>query len=128
MDAKKILAFFIDYIVAASIMVVFFFFFVMFPLLSGNKMDSFQIFSKTLILSYIAILYLVLSDLPRAGSLGKKIMKLRIIDTNTKTQATIKQRFVRNLFWIFGPVEIIVYLILRRRIGDIVAKTEIVDQ
>lgn len=128
MDSKKIVAFFIDYIVVALIMVIFFFFLVMFPLISGNKMNTFQILSKTLISTYISILYLVLSDLPKNGSLGKKIMKLKIIDVNTKAEATIKQRFVRNIFWLLAPIEIIFYLFQKKRIGDIVAKTEIVAQ
>jgi uncharacterized RDD family membrane protein YckC len=73
----------------------------------------------------IAWLYLLIRDIPPCGSIGKLIMKQRIVSADTNAPAVLWQRIVRNLTWILGPVEILVYLIAKKRLGDMLARTTV---
>ena len=74
-----------------------------------------------LILSLVAF---ILRDIIRAGrSLGKRIFGLYIYDKQSLDKASIKQRFLRNLFLFIYTVDGIVLLVTRETIGDKVAGT-----
>lgn len=87
----------------------------MIPLLQGRALAGGQIIVRTLVSSYIALLYLIFRNIPARGSIGKKILKLQIIDMRTNESASPKQRLIRNLFWLLDPVELFVYLFLVQR-------------
>lgn len=60
-------------------------------------------------------------------SIAKRILKLQVVDIKTGQVASPLKCFVRNIFCIIWPIEIIVVLINpSRRIGDQVAGTEVV--
>ena len=75
-----------------------------------------------------AYLYLILRDLPKSGSIGKMVMKLKIIDAETKEPASIGKRFLRNVPIIFTWVEIIIFLFAKSRLGDMISKTDVVQK
>lgn len=125
MNIKRIGAFCIDFIITAIIYEIPFYVSVMVPLLQRESLTSTQMIVRALGSSYIGVLYLVFRDLPKGGSIGKKILKLKIIDAHTKERASSKQRLIRNLFWLLGPLEIFVYIFCRKRLGDRTARTDV---
>ena len=125
MESKRIGAFLIDFIITAMIMNIPFWILVMYPTIKGQQPSD--VILRTLISTLIAFLYLILRDLPSKGSIGKRILKLKIINSETKKLATSKQRFLRNITWLLNWIEIIAYIITKKRIGDRIAKTEVVE-
>jgi len=125
MKSKRMLAFFIDDIIAAMIMNIPFFVLVIFPLIKGDKIDN--IILRSIISTLIAFLYFLLRDLPENGSIGKRLLKLKVIDADTKEAATKAQRIIRNIPLILGWIEVIVFLASQKRIGDRMAKTDVVE-
>nr|WP_315316391.1 RDD family protein [Treponema denticola] len=124
MESKRIGAFLIDFIITAMIMNIPFWILVMYPTIKGQQPSD--VILRTLISTLIAFLYLILRDLPSKGSIGKRILKLKIINSETKKLATSKQRFLRNITWLLNWIEIIAYIITKKRIGDRIAKTEVI--
>jgi uncharacterized RDD family membrane protein YckC len=58
---------------------------------------------------------------------AKRILKLQVVDNSTGTAASPIKCFIRNIFCVLWPIEIIVALINpSRRIGDFVAGTKVV--
>ena len=66
-------------------------------------------------------------DLINGRSIAKRMIKLQVVDNNTGQVATPMQCFVRNIFCIIWPIEVIVALNnTNRRLGDKVAGTKLV--
>lgn len=126
MNGKRIGAFFIDFMITAMIMNIPFWVLVMYPTISGHQPAD--IIVKTLLSMLIAFLYLIFRDLPKKGSIGKRILKLKIIDGDTKENASVGQRFVRNIPLLLNWIEIIVFIATGKRIGDRIAKTDVVER
>lgn len=126
MDSKRIGAFFVDFIITAIIMDIPFMILVILPLVKGQQPSD--VILRTLISTLIAFLYLILRDLPKNASIGKRIFKLKIIDSKTKEEATLKQRFLRNLPLLLNWIEIITFVCSGKRIGDRLAKTDVVQK
>ena len=61
-------------------------------------------------------------------SLAKRMLKLQVVDNTTGEVASVGKCFVRNIFIIIWPVEVLVSLFSpQRRIGDMVAGTKVVN-
>jgi uncharacterized RDD family membrane protein YckC len=125
MNSKRIFAFLIDYLITALIMNFPFWFLIMIPLITRNAPPVNSIIVRALISTLIAFLYLILRDIPSKCSIGKRILKLTVIDSSTKKNAQVYQKLIRNLTWLLGPIEILCFIILGKRIGDMIAKTEV---
>ena len=95
MNSKRIGAFFVDLIITAMIMNIPFWLLVMYPTIKGNQPSD--IILRTLLSTFIAFIYLILRDLPNKGSVGKRIFKLKIINSETKELASVSQRLLRNI-------------------------------
>lgn len=78
-------------------------------------------------LAFIGVLVLYFfKDSFNGRSLAKRVTKLQVVDYKTGMPATIGQCFVRNLFIIVWPVEVLVTLFRpQRRTGDLVAGTKV---
>lgn len=126
MNSKRLAAFFVDFIITAVIMEIPFFILIIFPLIKGNSPSG--IVARTLASTLIAFIYLILRDLPAKGSIGKRIFKLKVIDSETKELATAKQRLLRNIPLLLNWIEIIIFLVSNNRLGDRIAKTDVVEQ
>ena len=70
---------------------------------------------------------LVINLRRRHKSIGKRILKLKIIDKNTGSEANFVKRLIRNITWLLGPTEIVVYLICKERLGDKIAGTHVIE-
>jgi len=63
-----------------------------------------------------------------ARSIGKRICALQVIDRKRNEPASPLQCMVRNITFLVWPLEIIILLVTRnRRLGDLIANTEIVQ-
>jgi len=89
MNSKRIFAFLIDYLITALIMNFPFWFLIMIPLITRNAPPVNSIIVRALISTLIAFLYLILRDIPSKCSIGKRILKLTVIDSSTKKNAQV---------------------------------------
>jgi uncharacterized RDD family membrane protein YckC len=79
-----------------------------------------------LVLFLMLIVYF-LKDSFYGRSLAKRITKLQVVNNATGEPASIARGFIRNVFIIMWPVEVLVSLFNpQRRIGDYVAGTKVV--
>ncbi|HAK68278.1 MAG TPA: RDD family protein [Treponema sp.] len=125
MNEKRILAFIIDFLTASIVQAVLMTVLLIVPLTNGTSSID-EMFMHTILITSISVFYLVLRDLLPGGSIGKHITKTRVV-TEDGRKASFVKRFLRNIPWILGPVEIFVYLATRKRLGDRLAKTMVVD-
>jgi uncharacterized RDD family membrane protein YckC len=80
---------------------------------------------STFLFGGIVIIYL-LKDSYEGRSLAKRMVGLQVADNKTGQVASVGQCFVRNIFIIIWPVEVIVAAFNpERRIGDLVAGTRV---
>ena len=129
MEEKRFVAVFIDFIIAAATNIIPFSLLVMLPMIQGNgQMQPPELMARALGASLIAMLYLVFRDIPSGGSIGKKVMKLKIVDTETQGPVSTGRRILRNVTWLLSWIEIFAYLITKKRIGDRIAKTIVVEK
>jgi uncharacterized RDD family membrane protein YckC len=81
-------------------------------------------------MKYLSILGFSLylcKDIINGRSISKRILKLQVVDNKTGQVATPLQCFVRNIFCIIWPIEIIVAMTnTSRRLGDKIARTKLV--
>ena len=127
MDSKRFTAVSIDLVITALINNIPFFFLVIQPSLQGNDpKDPAELMSRAFIASLIARPYLVFRDLPSSGSIGKMIMRLNVVDAETKAPVSAGRRILRNIPWLLNWIEIFAFIITRKRIGDRIAKTYVI--
>ncbi|MDR0290769.1 MAG: RDD family protein [Treponema sp.] len=126
MNTKRIIAGFIDYLIACLIQMVLMALFFLKPLM-GLESDeiTFNVLVRGLVISYCSISFLIIRDIIGKRSIGKRFMKLKIVNKNDGNESNFLKRFVRNITWLLGPFEIIVFLITKERMGDKIAGTDI---
>ena len=74
------------------------------------------------------ILFMFKDILARGRSIGKRILALKIVSMRDPAEKTsIFRHLLRNISVLITPVEILMLLIFRNRIGDILASTTVVD-
>ena len=129
---KRLLAFVIDWnITIAPFAALFYLAFAIFT--SKNEFDRTSII-LLFILSFFGgiLLFLkifVLRDVLFKGrSLGKRILGLQVYDKKTLNPATVRQCFIRNLFFFLYEIDAIVMLVTGESIGDRVAGTLVVSE
>lgn len=88
-----------------------------------------NLFKQTKQVLFILLLaYILLKDGFNKSSLGKRSMRIRVVDAETEEPCSLPQSFLRNLFaltvidWFFalGPSQ--------QRLGDMLAKTKVVRE
>lgn len=66
-----------------------------------------------------------LKDIYNGRSIGKRAFKLQVVDSRSNEAASLLQCYIRNIFLILWPIEVVVWLIFRRRVGDMIAMTKV---
>lgn len=122
---RRALAFVIDIIV---FMIVFVFvniipFYDDYILLSSDLERKYYVFYAISLL-VISILFLG-KDLIRGQSLGKKIAKIRVV-VKGKGRLYVFQLLLRNITIFIWPIELVLLLLGKQKIGDVLAKTDVV--
>jgi len=94
-------------------------------ILSGNLFYSTEF---EYILYFLATIGILTKDLIfRNKSIGKKILGLEV-KNNDNTTSSILKIILRNITYVFWPIEGLIVLISNKRIGDIVFKTKVVEK
>ncbi|RIX52786.1 hypothetical protein D3P08_12340 [Paenibacillus nanensis] len=89
----------------------------------SNAMIPFESFNTVL---GFGILYYLLKDLYKGRSIGKRIMGLVVTDENNNEAIPGAIRLItRNITVLIWPIELITLILMRRRIGDLIAKTNV---
>ncbi|QQO10374.1 RDD family protein [Breznakiella homolactica] len=126
MNNKRLFAGIIDFVVTCFIQAFLMMIFLILPL-TQDKIRSDQIMSRQLLITYCFIIYLLIRDVLGKRSIGKRILKLKIVVKGSEEEASFKQRLLRNITWLLGPVEIIYFLIKKERLGEKIFKTDVVE-
>jgi len=128
MYQKRIFAWGIDFIVTSFIQMILMVLFLVRPIIeSGDDNYLFNIWIRQLSITYCSVSYLIIRDIICKKSIGKKIFNLKIINKKDEKQSNVFKRFIRNITWLLGPIELLIYLITNERLGDKIAGTKIVD-
>jgi uncharacterized RDD family membrane protein YckC len=125
---KRIYAGVVDFVITCVIQMVLMVIFILKPLLNNDVASiSFNVLTRQLVITCCSTLYLVVKDIIGKKSIGKRIFKLKIVSKNTNAESPIIKRFLRNTTWLLGPIDILVYLINKERLGDKIAGTRVVE-
>ena len=86
-----------------------------------------NLFGDMIYLNLVGFAVYFCKDSINGRSPAKRIMKLQVVDNSTGRAASPIKCFIRNIFCVLWPVEVIVALFNpERRIGDFVAGTKVV--
>jgi len=128
MDTKRVIAWIIDFFITGFIQMLLMVLFIIKPLIEfGNDYYEFNILIRQIIITYCSVSYLILRDIIGRKSIGKNIIKLSIVNKKDGKTSNIIKKFIRNITWLLGPIEIIIYIITKERLGDKIAGTKIVN-
>ncbi|AXG70274.1 RDD family protein [Kordia sp. SMS9] len=121
---RRIQSMFLDHIIMSLILItptVIFIFF--------GDFKSFDFINKHSTIIFSVLIFLCMNkDFLKAQSAAKRLLGYQVIDCKTKQPASELQCFLRNMSMIIWPLEVgIAYLNPSRRLGDIIANTEIIS-
>ena len=125
MNAKRILAGLIDFFIIGVIQSVLMMLFLIKPLMVEGV--GFNILIRQFAITYCSMGFFIIRDIIGKRSIGKKIMKLKIINKNDGQETSSVRKILRNLTWLLGPIDIIFYLITKERMGDQLVKTNVIE-
>ena len=127
MKLKRIIAMFIDWNLSGIPALIYSLFFLSlvnhFPQAVGFAVIPFPFFviSLPLIFVYRDVIF-------RGQSIGKRILKLKIVDLETRDLPLQSKLIRRNVFFFILLVEIILIIIKNQTIGDMITNTTIIKQ
>jgi uncharacterized RDD family membrane protein YckC len=132
-SGNRIFSMFLDHIAMTTVAMIF-----ALPMMASVFKQSFiagvthepqsLIFFNDLI--YVALIGYALyfcKDCIQGRSIGKRALKFQVVNKTTEMPASPIRTFIRNLFIIFWPLEVLVVLVYpEQRIGDMVAGTKVI--
>jgi uncharacterized RDD family membrane protein YckC len=129
MNNKRIYAGIIDFLIACVIQTVLMGLFFIRPLLNNiGDVNVFNVMVRMFIITYCSMMYLVIRDIIGKKSIGKRIFKLKIVNKCDNSEAKFLKRLLRNVTWLLTWIDIVVFLILKERLGDKIFGTNVVEQ
>ena len=114
-DIKRFVAYMIDCTISG--------FFVAFVVAFLHELEIVGTINPRFLFSWCFMVILLSKDLI---GIGKRIMKIQIINCQTGETAQWYHRFLRNVTLILMPVEMILILLNRPRLGDRLCKTDVI--
>ena len=115
MRFKRLMAFIIHFHLIA---------FVSMSLSNAMQTVNSQILTPFLVATMLTLL--LCKDYDNGQSVGKRIMKLKVVNEKTNEDISVIKSIIRNIFFTIWEIEILLFLITReKRIGDYVVKTKI---
>lgn len=116
---KRIYAIIIDYLIILAICQI--------PLIIYTMLKDFNIFEALDSKITIVMILTIFKDLTfRNASIGKKIMKIEIRKRDNKVP-TITTIIIRNITVAIWPLECILILMKKDRLGDLMCDTKIIE-
>ena len=114
---RRVGAFFIDYFIYAISMAIL------------SHFIDISIRGRTLPATLIIMFfYFCLRDINGGASIGKRFLKIVVrLSDNPKLKPDQYKLFLRNLLTLIWPIELIAFLIKKRKLGDYLAKTDVYD-
>jgi len=113
---RRVLAFYIDSIILSAILVP-----VIIPFLYRFGHDT-----TFPILIFVAFLCLSLKDTLKGAGIGKRLLRIAVrYSANSDLKPPWYMLFLRNILIFIWPIELIVFLVKKRKIGDYLAKTDV---
>ena len=124
---RRIIAWIIDWNIIGLITISLLFFVLAFASYGNELSPAFTVLSIIIMFMYPA--GFMFRDYIFGGrSLGKRIMKLLVIDKQTGLPATPNRCSLRNLFLPIAHIDLIILLVNGSTIGDMVAKTVVISK
>ena len=131
---KRLAAMFFDHMFMTFVIFIFGFPGLISGFLNSNKISHSQEYTENILNGNLGYFWMVgfalyfCKDILNGRSIAKRILNLQIVDINTGKAASPIKCFIRNIFCIIWPLEIIVSFVnTKKRIGDRVAGTELVE-
>lgn len=125
---QRILAILIDHIIGTTISLIIFMAFnwesIINPI-DSNFMRPFESFNLVLALGMI---YYLLKDTYQGRSLGKRVLRIAVRDIeNTSIIPGSLRLIIRNITIFLWPIELLLLILMRRRVGDMIARTQVTN-
>ncbi len=118
---KRILAFLIDHIIIC-------FAFALFVMVEMFVKTDFELFRKIYYIFLLAFMFIYFfKDIINGQNIGKRIMKIKVVDLN-ENKPSLFNLIVRNITILIWPVEALLVLLDKERLGDRLAKTKVIDK
>ena len=118
---KRILAFLIDHIILCFV-------FVLIGMVEMYVITSFEFYWKLYYVSLLIFMFVYFfKDIINGQSIGKRMMKIKVVDMNDNTPAT-PNLIIRNITILIWPIEVLLILLGKPRLGDKLAKTKVVNK
>lgn len=128
MKEKRDRAFSIDRNIIAAVQLTLMLSLVFIPTIRSGRIDLPVIVVKWAAIISISLTLFTLRDLITGRSIGKRVMKLKIIDAKSGKRANLMQCFLRNITSLIAPVDFIYYHKKGFRLGDRLAGTAVVEE
>jgi uncharacterized RDD family membrane protein YckC len=123
---KRLLAILIDHIVGSLIFGIIFFSINLDSFINPTESNSMKPFETFNTILGFGMIYYLLKDIFKGRSIGKRLFGLRVIDKNNNNNVPgIIRLMLRNLTILIWPIELLMLITTKRRIGDIIAKTNV---
>ncbi|MBR5236911.1 MAG: RDD family protein [Clostridia bacterium] len=117
---KRILAFLVDYFASMIILALV----GLFSFLNITNRFWSQLYG---ILLFFCVFIICFKDIFAGQSFGKRIMKLKVVSLENK-QPNVLVLLIRNITLLVWPIEVLLVLLDKPRIGDVIAKTKVVTR
>ena len=129
MNTKRLIAGIIDFVILGIIQSILMLLFLIKPLIDNTlNFESLDILIRQMSITYSSMGFFIIRDIIGKKSLGKIIMKQKIIDKKDGRETSLLKRLLRNLTWILGPIDILVFLITKERLGDKIVGTDVIEK
>ncbi|MFE5318385.1 RDD family protein [Paenibacillus sp. NPDC056579] len=127
MKTYRFLAFLLDHLILSFVYSAVLIFLSWESLITPNESNFNKPFEIFYPLLAVTLLTSFMKDIFNGRSIGKRIFKLAVRDADNLNQVPNKFRlFIRNIPLVIWPLEIILLLIINKRIGDLIARTQVI--
>ena len=118
LNKKRFIAFAIDYLIIEGIEGT--------ALILAMLIQTETALNIAMIFAAVVEVAYLLRDVIGGQSIGKRIMRIKVVDKNGE-KASVSRLVLRNITAYIWPVEALLMLLKKERIGDRLAKTRVIE-
>ena len=124
---RRLIAAYIDISLAGIAQVILMLVFIISPL-NTKTISPDEIMPRQFIINAFAMLIFIFKDIVRGRSIGKYLLSLQVIDARNPTAVISAARLIiRNIFCIILPIEALLIILSKLRLGDLATGTTVVS-